>query len=1574
MLAGPVALSLAAALLMPWTSAVAAEEPTSQLKPAAAHPSQAMSKGTVLDLGHGNKPETYIVQLQDPAVPTRSTAADRGDAGAKTSAKSYRADLVDQQDALTAAISRVTGRKAQVTHRYTEAINGIAVKLTRQQAQRVARIDGVAAVQVDFTRKLMTDRGPQWIGAPSIWDGTEVPGGVGTYGEGVIVGILDTGLNPANPSFADSVPQSEGGDGYDHVNPFGAGNYVGVCATDNNAWGCNDKLIGYWNFAGTDTYDDDGHGSHTGSTAAGNQVEATAYSAEGTEHEFSVTSTIRGVAPHANIIGYDVCDGEGCQGTSILAGIEQAIDDGVDVINYSIGSSAASNPWDDPDTIGFLNARADGINVATSAGNDGPGAATLGGPADVPWITSVAATTHDRKYVASVTDLSSAAGAGPADIAGAGLSGATDQAYDLVYAGDAPYNNPTCLSDYDTGTGDPLWTPDLDGKIIVCDRGGNGRVEKGEIVAFNGAEGMILANDQASGSSLNGDAHALPAAHITYDDGVSLKAWMNSVTGEQAALSGSISSIDDANGDIMAAFSSRGPNRATSLISPSVAAPGVDILAAAGTDNEVAWHFISGTSMASPHTAGALALLTAAQPDWSPAEIQSALMTTAERDITDSDGTAAEWFDMGSGRIELRRAARAGVLLDESLADYEGANPAVGGDVRTLNTASMADNECLQSCAWTRTFTGTTNGVGTWDVSVESLSPDLSLSVDNPTVEVTNGGTVEVSVTADIAPGASTSDWLNGTLILNPPPGSDAPMAHLPIAVLPSAGVLPKSIDITTRRDAGSQVAKDLEAVAIEDLQISQSGLVPEQTDSLTIPEDSTNSDPFDGNGTAVTIIDVPADASSLIASLSNPTAPDFDMYVGTGQTPSLATQVAMSASGGSNESLALANPAAGKWWILVQNWEASAPGGSDTVDLLTAVVAGDADNLSARGPQGAVPAATPFDIRTFWDEKAMEPGDTWHGALTLGTAPGSPDDIGVIPVTINRISDDVTKNADKTEAAPGDVITYTVDVAPNVSREDLAYTITDTLPPGANYVEGSATNGATYDDGIVSWTGDLASTFGDEGSYVITTSADDNTCDTPLAGGYFDLASEIGADPDEELIGDTVLFSAFSGGQFGFYGESYEGIEFSDDGMLVYGSDNYVDQDAEPWIPQELPDPAKPNSIAAMLWQDMELRFDANTGAGVTLASTAGADEVFEPGDVGIVEFDNMRFYGDAAGEGGQLDMQAWVSADSNDVVFAYDNVEHGELLGGPGSPVTIGTENATASQATSVVNLDDANPVLSDGLIVCAKYVEAQAPTATFSYQVKVDPTTGEKNLVNKIVHTTSDPGARPVITSHTVAIKGSTPEKNPSAVSLTLNPTNIEVGGTTTASAKVVSGGSTPTGSVEFLVGDSVVATSSLNDSGRATANLSGFATAGTFAVTAKYLGDASTARNTSAPVNLVVAAPGTVVEKVKPRITLAVPKRIKAGKRLSMGVTIQAPKVTPSGEVTVRVKVTGSKTRTVTALLDEYGTAKIDLGKIKLRKGKKGKVKITVQYAGDAAVLPGSAKAKVKVKGSHGKGKR
>ncbi|MCD6641039.1 MAG: S8 family serine peptidase, partial [Nocardioides sp.] len=1530
-LAVGVATSVTAALLLPLGAAASAADPDSRtdLKQETASLTYSGDKGVVLDLGQAKGSQLYIVQLDKPAIPTRDLVKSKDSTQRTESESSYAQTLASDQATLRRSIAKITGAAAKVRFSYTHAVNGMAVELTRAQALEVSRLPGIKAVQVDFTRELDTDRGPAWIGATGIWDGSDVPNATGTKGEGVVVGIIDTGINPANPSFADVVPVAEGGDGYDHTNPRGAGDYVGACDPANTAqyvpnWGCNDKLIGYWDFdvANNDDgdFDDDGHGSHTGSTTAGNQVKATTYSAKGTVHEFSATRTISGVAPHANVIGYDVCDGAGCQGSSIIAAIEQTIIDEVDVINYSIGSSSAGSPWTDADALAFLNARAAGVNVATSAGNDGPGFATLGSPADSPWLTSVGASTHDRQWQGKVQAITDGSATLP-DISGVGFSGPAASS-PVVYAGAAPYNNGKCVAGgFAPGT-------DFTGKIVICDRGTNGRVEKGAIVAGLGASGMILANDQASGTSINADAHEVPAVHITYADGVTLKEFVAAHPGTSASLSGGIEHIGDDVADIMAAFSSRGPNRATSIISPSVSAPGVDILAAAGTDNSVEWHFISGTSMASPHTAGALALLTGAQPAWTPAERQSALMMTAKTAITDSDGTAADWFDMGSGRIDLTKAAKAGLVLDETKADYLAADPAKGGDVRTLNLASMADNECLADCGWTRTFTGTPTGVGTWTAAVTSDSPDLSLAVDKSSFAVTDGGDVDLTVTATLADGASTDEWMFGTLELTPPTGSTAPAAHLPIAVKPSAGVLPKSIDITTRRDAGSDLVRGLQTNAASDLQLTASGLVPEQRKQISVVPDTTNSDPWDGNGVHVEHITVPAGADRLVAKLEKSTALDNDMYVGVGEV-SEANVVCMSATAAANESCDIAAPEAGDWWILVQNWEGSDAPAADTADLVTALVVGSEGNLRAEGP-ASVAKKTPYDVRVFWDEAAMEAGQVWYGALTMGTDASHPDNIGVMPVQVRRVADDVTKTADVDTATPGDVITYTVEVQPNTLSEDHDTTVVDTLPANTTYVDGSATNGATYADGKITWTKTMPTSYGKTGSYELTTSAQDATCVNPFedAAAYTNLA-DYGVTPQSGITGDTKVWTAFGTTTFGHYDQQYAGLSFTDDGFLV--SDPAANYAGEPWVQQALPNQAAPNNVAAPLWQDMEITYDAATNKGVSIAAA---------GSLKVIEFDDVHVWGDPSKS---YDMEVFKFDESNDYTFVYDNIT------GPLDAVTIGMENADGTNGQALVNNGDASSVITNGTVVCATYNSPVGPVETFTYQVTVDDTAHNREvLVNNATSTTTTPGSEAVTVSDSVTVEGALER---SSTILSVNPDQFAPGETTTATATVFSAGeAAPTGEVQFLVGDRVAGTATVGENGKAIATLSGFSTEGVFPVTAKYSGDANTLPSTSDPVNVMVGRQPKVTSKIE----VQAPKKIRKGKRAKVVITVLAPRVTPSG--TVKVTVRGAvKTRTYTLTLNQYGKATLRLAKAR----KVGKIRGVVRYLGDAAVT-GSSK--------------
>jgi subtilisin family serine protease len=670
----------------------------------------------------------------------------------------------------------------------------------------------VRHVERDSTRQLHTDNGPPWIGADEVW-GEDPPAGnaacVGTCGEGVVVGIIDTGINHDHPSFADV-----GGDGYDHANPR-APVFFGACAPATGLPFCNDKLIGFYDFTGTGPEDDNGHGSHVASTSAGNVLHAVLEAPT-----ITLERDISGVAPHANIIAYKGCSGTpvGCQLSALVAAINRATLDEVDVINYSIGGGSA-NPWEDLDAQAFFDSNAAGIFVATSAGNDGPGFGTLGSPADAPWVTSVGMSTHDRKLANGIVNLTNAdASAGPADIFGKSLT-APLAAARVVYAGDYaaessdPANAHLCgagVGDPATGEGsggDPWPAGTFNGEIVLCERGEYGRVAKGEYVRRAGAGGYVLMNDAVSGDSLIGDPYTLPGVHITHDDGLVLKAWIADNGGRShqgtAAIRGSNPEEDPAFGDVMDALSSRGANPAApDLIKPDVTAPGVDILAAwmtplgtVGGDPE--FDVISGTSMSSPHTAGAAALVRGAHRSWSPDEVKSALMTTAFTTtpgngaevhgvLKEDAATPADPFDMGSGRVDLHVATRAGIVFDEEAAAYEAANPALGGDATDLNIASLGNDSCVSSCSWTRSITSTAAGTVTWTPSATTPS-GMAISFDQASYTLDPGATVDVTVTADVDGISPQGQWTFAEVQLAP---SDAsiPAVHLPVAVVPSSG------------------------------------------------------------------------------------------------------------------------------------------------------------------------------------------------------------------------------------------------------------------------------------------------------------------------------------------------------------------------------------------------------------------------------------------------------------------------------------------------------------------------------------------------------------------------------------------------------------------------------------------------------------------------------------------------------------------------------------------------------------------------------------------------------------------
>ena len=790
----------------------------------------------------------YFVILTDPSAPSYTgglnglaptNPASQGKVKfdpASPASRAYVAYLEAQQAAFLNQVRQLIGRAPQVVYQLQYSLNAVVLVLTPGEAMKIARIGGVQRVEPDVAEKPDTDVGPQWIGAPSIWNGTATGGLPGTKGEGVLVGVLDTGINMDHPSFA-----ATGGDGYVHTNPFGAGNYKGWCNPGYPVQvTCNAKLVGAWDYADASwgetggPEDTDGHGSHTASTAAGNHLNPGTV-VLGT---YPYSPAISGVAPHANIIAYDVC-GTSCYNTDVAAALNQAILDGVDVTNESIGISG--DTWTGAKQAAYLSVFNAGITSSRSAGNSGPGANTIG--TTPPWVITVAANTHNRAGVNAVTNLSggSTTPPGGGTLTGLGLSGASPIA-PIVYAGN--YGDALCLNPFASGT--------FTGKIVICDRGTNARVAKGWNVMQGGAVGMILVNT-AAGQSLNGDVHHLPAVHLSNTDGAALKAWVASGTGHQGKIQGTTLSFAASNGDIIGGFSSRGPHPIASLLTPDVTNPGVDILAAyrSGSitaDNPtVEYAVVSGTSMSSPHTAGSAALVKALHPTWTPAEVKSALMNTGKfQGILKEDGvTAAIPFDMGTGRVDLNNAGNASLILNETGANFAAANPTTGGDPKTLNLASLANGSCAGACTWMRTVKATR--AGTWTASY--ITPaGMTLSATPSSFTLAAGQTQSLNVTANVS-GLPLNAYAFGYVVLTSSTDAPGSATHLTVVVQPVGGQA--SINVTPASLSATQLTN---TTTSQNLNIANTGTTALTwnifEDATAAPDLANWSDNFDSYAT----------------------------------------------------------------------------------------------------------------------------------------------------------------------------------------------------------------------------------------------------------------------------------------------------------------------------------------------------------------------------------------------------------------------------------------------------------------------------------------------------------------------------------------------------------------------------------------------------------------------------------------------------------------------------------------------------------------------------------------------------
>ncbi|KAL7099606.1 hypothetical protein ACP275_09G095100 [Erythranthe tilingii] len=547
----------------------------------------------------------------------------------------------------------------RIVYSYRNVFKGFAARLSADEAKAMENNPGFISAEPEMKLDMDTTHSPNFLGLnqnTGFWQHSN-------YGKSVIIGVVDTGVFPSHPSFND-----EG-------MPPPPTKWKGKC--DFNQTACNNKIIGarYFDSFDDSPLDDHGHGTHTASTAAGSFV-------AGANVFGNANGTASGIAPMAHLAIYKVCSFF-CLESSILAAMDAAIEDGVDILSLSIGLGSRDF-YRDSIALGAFSAMEKGILVSCSAGNRGP--VNFSTHNEAPWILTVGASTIDRKIRATALLGNNESINGetlfqPSDFPSTLLP--------LVYAGSLNTRDP----EIQYCTRASLDKTDLRGMIVVCELGLVTGVSKGVAVKNAGGVAMILVYSQLYANMTFSDPHVLPATDVGYADGLKIKTYINSTTTPMATILFKGTIIGDDRAPVVAAFSSRGPSRASSgILKPDIIGPGVNILAAwpVSVENNTntkatfniaykSTNIIYGTSMACPHLSGVAALLKSAHPDhWSPAAIKSAIMTTADvvnlaqNPIEDERFVPAALFATGSGHVNPSRASDPGLIYDLKSEDYVG--------------------------------------------------------------------------------------------------------------------------------------------------------------------------------------------------------------------------------------------------------------------------------------------------------------------------------------------------------------------------------------------------------------------------------------------------------------------------------------------------------------------------------------------------------------------------------------------------------------------------------------------------------------------------------------------------------------------------------------------------------------------------------------------------------------------------------------------------------------------------------------------------------------------------------------
>ena len=951
----------------------------------------------------------YIVQLQSPSAAERQASLamphmkfDKTSA----SAKAWVADIEAEQERVLAK----AGPGVKQIYSYRFGLNGFAARMSIAQAQKLEHLPEVLRVWEDEVRPLATNYSPTFLG---LFDAnTGLRSVEGLDGDGVVIGIIDSGIAPEHPALQDTreadkprACQSSWGETTilgkwlcrryrklpDVVAFEPPEGWNGECIGGDRfeATDCNNKLIGArWYINGAletgpidadeirSPRDADGHGTHTATTAAGNRTSASLFG--------TLVGDVEGMAPKARVAVYKACwlrpgaTRASCNTSDLANAIDAAVADGVDVISYSVGSSLARTTA--PDDLALLAAAKAGVLAVVAAGNEGPNLGTIGSPAGGPWVITAAASTRDGESNVEAMEITA-----PPRIAGKYAVKEANftpplQDVDPIEANlVAVDDGDTSLDTGETGTEadgcQPLLNGDeVSGNIALMQRTGCRFDEMIRNAADAGAVAAIVYNIGGDPIVMSGDSGLsdIPALMIgqadaslilaEFDDGITVTAVLDK---------GFLLTSNDA-GNTMATFSARGPGPVPDILKPDVTAPGVNILAGFTPDSAYStpgelFAYLSGTSMSTPHVAGVAALLRQAHPEWSPAAIKSALMTSARQDITSSAGlSSASPFDFGAGHIVPNDAFDPGLVYDVTNAEYDAYVADMSGLARNLNLPSIAMSKLASTQTVTRRVTNVSDEAGAYTVEI-SAPPGMGVAVVPNSISLAPGESTTFDVTVTYLSGPLDL-WRFGSFTWR----SDTHDVYSPIAVKPTSILAPA--EITTFGGTGTLDFN---------VEFGYSGGYSPQVHGLNLPliingfvdNDPTKTFSFrTDSGVTRHIISVPADqlyARFALFDALTDGDDDLDLYVYyCGTTGASCTKLGESGEPTSQERVDVYRPAEGLYAVFVHGFEtdevAGGPGSNYQLLGWSIGITDDKGNMTASGP-AFVSAGTSDTVTVNW-------------------------------------------------------------------------------------------------------------------------------------------------------------------------------------------------------------------------------------------------------------------------------------------------------------------------------------------------------------------------------------------------------------------------------------------------------------------------------------------------------------------------------------------------------------------------------------------------------------------------------